>query len=92
MIIENKIIYYDRYSSKDEPDKHGRWARQVHFKDLRIAWITRLEYKDEIKFPVTTYFPSNGNDMPTKHKICDNYDEAKKYVEALWDEFINKIL
>ena len=34
------IEYFERYSSTDEPDKMGRWARTAVYKNIRIAWIS----------------------------------------------------
>ena len=39
------IKYIPRYSSTDEPDEQGRWARVAYFKDkVQIAWISLVTF------------------------------------------------
>jgi len=47
---EIMIEYFNRYSNTDLPDDMGRWARIAIYKNIRIAWISRLENKGKIIF------------------------------------------
>jgi hypothetical protein len=85
------IEYYDRYSNTDLPDDMGRWARIAIYKNIRIAWISRLNNKGQIIFSVSCHFPTLQNDTANEHKICHSIEEAKEFVNEKWKWFINKI-
>lgn len=85
------IKYFPKYSDTDLPDNMGRWARIVVYKNIRIAWINRLEVKNNIVFSVTCYFPTMENDMANEYKTFFNLDEAKDFVKERWEWFLNTI-
>jgi len=86
------IEYFDRYSSTaNEPDIMGRWARTAIYKNIRIAWISRIENKDEIIFSVSCHFPTMQNDTANEHKLCFSLDEAKEFVQDRWEWFLNEV-
>jgi hypothetical protein len=83
-----EIKYIPRYSYTDLPDEQGRWARKCMYKDLHLAWINRLEVKNTVKFLVTTYFPCGSQDIPTKNKVADSFDDAMTFIETEWEKFL----
>lgn len=89
-----KIVYNARYSEADQPDDRGRWSRKVMYNNLCIAWINMIKIDDkdnDIKFHVTSYFPSTSQDYSNKSSIVNTYSEAQDKVELWWNEFLNKI-
>ena len=90
-IIKNMIEYFNRYSNTDLPDDMGRWARIAIYKNIRLAWISRLESKGKIIFSVSCHFPTMQNDIANEHKLCYSLDEAKDFVKERWEWFLNKI-
>lgn len=82
------ITYEPRYSFTDEPDDMGRWARKAIYRELHIAWISRLESNGVVKFCVNTYFPLTKNDYPSKVEMCDTFEDAKIAIEILWTQFL----
>lgn len=90
-IIKNMIEYFPRYSETDLPDDMGRWARIAIYKNIRIAWINRLENKRKIIFSVSCHFPTMQNDTANEHKVLHSLDEAKDFVKERWEWFLNKI-
>lgn len=85
------IQYFNRYSDTDLPDDMGRWARIAVYKNIRIAWINRVEFKDEIRFVVSCHFPTMQNDSANEHKICSSLEEAKDFVKERWEWFLNEV-
>jgi hypothetical protein len=85
------IEYSHRYSSTELPDDMGRWARIAKYKNIRIAWISRLEIKDKVVFTVSCHFPTMQNDTANEHKVCYNIDEAKDFVKERWEWFLNVV-
>jgi hypothetical protein len=85
------IHYFNRYSDTDLPDKMGRWARTAVYKNIRIAWINRVEFKDRIGFTVSCHFPTMQNDSANEHKLCNSLDEAKDFVKERWEWFLNAV-
>lgn len=82
------IEYFPRYSDTDLPDDMGRWARTAVCKNIRIAWISRLEVKCKVLFSVSCHFPTMQNDAANEHKVCSSLDEAKAYIEERWQWFL----
>jgi hypothetical protein len=89
----------ERYSSTEEPDEMGRWAR-LCFNDneVMIAWVSRLQFikvpeqVDTITFSARCYFPTKPNtDTPMKFKQFDSFEKSKKWVEEEWSEFVKSI-
>jgi len=85
------IEYLNRYSQTDKPDDMGRWARTAIYKNIRIAWISRIEVKDIVVFSVSCHFPTIQNDTANEHKICSTFDEAKDFVKERWEWFLNAV-
>lgn len=85
------IEYFPRYSESDLPDNMGRWARIAIYKNIRIAWINRLETNNGIIFSVICHFPTIQNDSANQHKTVNSLEEAKDFVKERWEWFLNKI-
>lgn len=91
MIDEKQFIWTNRYSDTDEPDQHGRWARQLSYKGKRICWVTKVRYTNFFK--VVDYFPSTGNDSPCFSGVSDDDLVVIKHkAEQRFVKFINDIL
>jgi len=90
--MKNKIIYHNRYSNTNYPDKRGRWARVAKFNHITIAWINRQVIDDEIVYVANCYFPTMSNDTANEHKICTSLKEAKGFIEQCWKCFMGVIL
>jgi hypothetical protein len=87
-----RIEIRQRYSSTDEPDEMGRWARILDFKRLTIAWISRLENKKgKVIFTIHCYFPCNFSDNPNGHFITNTYEDALKLAKKEWNKFRKNI-
>ena len=88
----NKITFIERYSSTDEPDDKGRWARKVLYNnELCIGWIKRFEHSEKVMFCLSGFFPTTGNDGPNFHGIYPTYKESQEKLIDLWNEFLKKI-
>ena len=85
------IEYYPRYSDTNLPDDMGRWARTAVYKNIRIAWISRIEVKGKVVFSVSCHFPTMQNDIANENKVCNSLDEAKDFVKDRWEWFLNAI-
>ena len=85
------IEYFNRYSDTDLPDQMGRWARIAIYKNIRIAWISRLENKGTIIFCVSCHFPTMQNDTANEHRVLHSLDESKEFVNERWNWFLNSI-
>ena len=88
--MANKVIteweWNSRYSDTMEPDKIGRWARIMKFKEVTFAWISRMEINNKIIYSCKLYFPTLKNDTANDFKTFSNFDEAKEWCE---NQFIN---
>ena len=85
------IKYLPRYSDTDLPDDMGRWARTAIYKNIRIAWISRLEVKGKVVFSVSCHFPTMENDTANENKVCFSIDEAKHFVKERWEWFLRTV-
>ena len=85
------IKYVNRYSQTDAPDDVGRWARTAIYKNIRIAWISRLEVKGKVVFSVSCHFPTRQSDIANEYKVCYSLDEAKEFVNERWEWFLNAV-
>ena len=85
------IEYFNRYSNTDLPDDMGRWARIAIFKNIRIAWISRLENKGKVIFSVSCHFPTMQNDTANEHKVFETFEEAKEFVNERWNWFLDAV-
>lgn len=81
------IKYLNRYSDTELPDKNGRWARTAVCKNIRIAWISKVEDK----YSVICHFPTMQNDTANEHKVCSSLEEAKDFVKERWEWFLNTV-
>lgn len=84
------FVWSCRYSSTDEPDKQGRWARVCHYRGYLIGWVSRIENKDKIIYTRNDYFPTSGNDMPYKSEVVKTLEEAKNGIERGFREFLER--
>ena len=85
------IKYFPRYSDTELPDDMGRMAITAIYKNIRIAWISRLEVKDRVVFSVSCHFPTMQNDTANEHNVCLTFDEAKDFVKERWEWFLNAV-
>ncbi len=85
------IEYYHRYSNTDLPDDMGRWARLAVYKNIRIAWINRVENKGKVIFSVTCHFPTMQNDTANEHKVFFSLEKAKEFIKESWEWFLNAV-
>jgi len=85
------IKYFNRYSSTDEPDEMGRWARTAVYKNIRIAWITKIVTKDKVVFSVSCHFPTMQNDTANEHSVFFSLDEAKDFIKERWEWFLKAV-
>jgi hypothetical protein len=85
------IEYFNRYSDTDLPDKMGRWARIAVYKNIRIAWISRIEYEDKMIFSVTLHFPTMQNDTANESIVCESLLKAKEVTEERWNWFLKTV-
>lgn len=96
----NKGFVWDtRYSSTDETDDMGRWARIGYYNGIRICWISGFIIEDgKIKdrhqvgkpnmFLATMEFPTMCNDTARQHEKFDTIEEAKDFAEKLFKNFL----
>jgi hypothetical protein len=92
MIETIKLSWNNRYSETDQPDKHGRLARELFYKGKKFCLIT-LENKLQINvYRVYDYFPSNGNDSPCYVGLCnDSLINLQKKAEQRFLKFLKDI-
>lgn len=90
--MKDKIIYLNRYSDTDEPDKQGRWMRLVSYNNLNIGHISIEFFEESIKYYLASNFPVNNNVSSFYCNHFDTYKEAQDKIESLWNEFKQKIL
>ena len=86
-----KVEVYCRYSATDEPDKMGRWAREIDYSGLRIGWIDKLDNGKIIKYSVTSYFPIKRGDSPFLLEITNTYEDALILLKNEFKKFVEKI-
>jgi len=85
------IEYFDRYSCTDLPDELGRWARIAVYKNIRIAWISRVDVENHLIFSVFCHFPTMQNDTANEHKVCLTLNEAKDFIDGRWEWFLENV-
>ena len=78
-----------RYSETEYPDKHGRWARKVYFKNMMIAWINRVEYNGFVFYTITDYFPSLMQDNPCYTGKDDDFNKIVSDAKIRFLSFLN---
>ena len=85
------ITYTNRYSDTDEPDKHGRWAREVYCNGFRIGWICLIRGNVGHMYSANCHFPTNGNDSPTEGEVFLSPEGAKAFIAERWEYFLSVI-
>lgn len=87
------IKYIDRYSSTDELDDKGRWARIAIFRDIQIAWISKHkdEFEDGFIYFVDNKFPTMYNDSARECKVFKTLKDAKEFVFDKWNWFVDNV-
>lgn len=85
------IQYFNRYSTTDLPDNMGRWARTATYRNIRIAWISRVQTKDKIVFCASCHFPTMQNDTANESKVFETFEQAKDFVNERWKWFLDAV-
>jgi hypothetical protein len=82
-----------RYSDNDEPDKFGRWGRKLLCGSLMVGYVGRIKSptQEEPFYLASPYIPQTSNDSPFNHSVYNNPQDAMKYIEKCWDDFIKTI-
>lgn len=97
------FVWLTRYSSDENTDKMGRWARIAYYNGFMICWITGFYIKDgKLEnmrdvgkcnlFLANLLFPCSSN-QGGSHEKFDNIEDAKKYTVEMFKDFkklINK--
>lgn len=97
LLNEKGFSWHTRYSSDENTDDIGRWARIGYYNGLCIAWIDgfvkgeneRLDHKriGEVDvFIVILHFPTSSQQVSGSANF-KNIDDAKKYVEEMFTDF-----
>ena len=76
------------YSSTDEPDFMGRWARMGVLNGITICWISII--KD--KYCTHMYIPTRLSNSPHEIEVFDTFEDAKKFAYDKLKEFKIKII
>ncbi len=97
LLNEKGFSWHIRYSQDENTDDTGRWARIGYYNGLYISWITGL-VKDEHEkldhrrtgkcdfFIVQLDFPVSSQQHAGSCNF-DNIEDAKKYVEEMFNDF-----
>lgn len=107
--INKKLLFnevgfsvHNRYSSNENTDDIGRWARIIYFNGIQIAWINGYVKQDETpkiengrtgicnSFHVSPFFPTSSSGI-VGYENFESIDEAIKYVKDLFNDFIKTI-
>lgn len=91
------FVWINRYSSNENTDEMGRWARIGYYNGFMISWITgycinkeKIEIKKEAGkcnlFTAHLLFPCSSNQGGNIEKF-DTIEEAKKYSEEMFNDF-----
>jgi len=95
MELKHKFEWSCRYSSTEENDKHGRWARLCYYNNKLISWIERIDHVSYGRFfSVKDFFPTIMQDDPCYHIGSErdkDFEVLKKEVEERFKSFINDI-
>lgn len=98
LLNEKGFSWHTRYSSNENTDDMGRWARIGYYNGFCIAWISghisqeeypNLDNKRTGKynlFIATLNFPISSQQLSGIEKF-DNIDDAKKYTEEMFLDF-----
>jgi hypothetical protein len=77
-----------RYSETECPDKYGRWARVVQYKEITIAYIAQVQGI----YRVHLFFPVNSEANQITIKTFSVYRNAEKWAKKQFETFKTKIL
>jgi hypothetical protein len=97
------FVWLTRYSSDENTDKMGRWARIGYYNGFMISWINgylikngKVENMREVGkcnlFTAHLLFPCSSNQGGNIEKF-DTIEDAKNYSEEMFNDFkklINK--
>jgi hypothetical protein len=87
-----EIKWVNRYSDTNEPDKFGRWARDLICVGLRFGTVSRCTNEDKVWFTARTYFPMNDGNSPCRFEDYVTAFTAMNHLERMWlPEFLHKI-
>ncbi len=100
LLNEQGFSWHIRYSTDENTDDFGRWARICYYNGLYVAWINGFVVDDsrtidiENKlcgkcnfFSVSLDFPTSSNQGGVGGKCFDNFEDSKKYVEEMFLDF-----
>ena len=98
LLNEKGFSWHIRYSDTENTDDIGRWARIGYYNGLHIAWINGYVKNDVMpfldhrrcgkcnSFCVSPLFPTSSQGIVGYEKF-DTIEEAKKYVEEMFNDF-----
>lgn len=90
MLPESKWVC--RYSETKEPDKFGRWARDLICLGLRFGTVNRVEFEGNVVFTAHSYFPMNDGNCPNQTVNYKDAFTAMNHLECMWlPDFLHKI-
>lgn len=87
-----KIEYTHRYSSTDDFDDLGRWARLAGVNGVTIAWVNKIQSKEKVVFCVTCNFPTKYGACANEHKVFETLEESKEFIKERWKWFKSNVL
>lgn len=102
LLNEVGFTIHIRYSSNENTDNIGRWARIVYFNGIQIAWINGFVKQDIMpiiengrigvcnSFHVNLYFPTSSQGL-VGHEKFEKIEDAIKYVKDLFNDFIKHV-
>lgn len=77
------IKWIEKYSSTEEPDEMGRWARMGIVNGITICTISKV--KD--RYCSHMYLPTRLSDSPHEVQVFLTFDEAKEFVYSKLRQF-----
>jgi hypothetical protein len=93
MVDLTELKWVNRYSDTNQPDKHGRLARQLFYKGKHVCWIFRIQLPTTDCFQVVDYYPANGNDSPCRNECEDHCLTVLMHrAELRFLKFLNDII
>lgn len=98
LLNEKGFSWHIRYSQDENTDNVGRWARIGYYNGLYIAWINGFVANETMpilengrcgkcnSFTVSLGFSITSQQHSGGQRF-DNIDDAKKYVEDIFNDF-----
>jgi len=87
-----KCKWVCRYSETKEPDKFGRWARDLICLGLRFGTVNRVEFEGKVVFTAHSYFPMNDGNCPNRTETYQDAFTAMNHLECMWlPDFLHNI-